>query len=81
MAYYFAVETEENSFRAINVKRCRSYRNVLNYYDIPLACTLKEINSITTTFKNEAELREKDNAINALTRQKASMNVKRQKSN
>lgn len=57
MAYYFAVETEENSFNAINVKRCRSYFNTLNNYDEPLACTLKEIDKVTTTFANEEELR------------------------
>ena len=57
MAYYFAVETEENSFNAINVKRCRHYFNTTNNYTEPLACTLKEINDVTTTFANEEELK------------------------
>lgn len=57
MAYYFAVETEENSFNAINIKRCRNYFNTTNNYDGPFACTLKEINKITTTFANEQELK------------------------
>ena len=57
MAYYFAVETEENSFNAINVKRCRYYFNTTNNYTEPLACTLKEINDVTTTFANEEELK------------------------
>ena len=57
MAYYFAVETEENSFNAINVKRCRHYFKTTNNYNEPLACTLKEINDVTTTFANEEELK------------------------
>lgn len=57
MAYYFAVETEENSFNAINVKRCRYYFKTSNHYTEPLACTLKEIDNVTTTFANEEELR------------------------
>lgn len=57
MAYYFAVETEKNSFNAINVKRCRHYFKTTKNYDEPLACTLKEIDNVTTTFKNEEELK------------------------
>jgi len=57
MAYYFAVETEKNSFNAINVKRCRHYFETPKYYDEPLAYTLKEIDKVTTTFKDEEELK------------------------
>ena len=57
MAYYFAVETKENNYDAVNIKRSRTYSHQAYMYDNPFACTLKEIDEITTTFKNEEELR------------------------
>ena len=57
MAYYFAVETKVNNYNAINIKRSRTYSHQAYTYDNPFACTLKEIDEITTTFKNEEELR------------------------
>lgn len=57
MAYYFAVETEKNNYNAVNIKRSRIYSNQVYVYDNPFACTLKEIDEITSTFKNEEELR------------------------
>lgn len=57
MAYYFAVETKENNYNAINIKRSRTYSHQAYTYDNPFACTLKEIDEITSTFKNEEELR------------------------
>lgn len=57
MAYYFAVENPKNSYNAINIKRCRSYTHKTFTYDNAFACTLQEIDKITTTFKNEEELR------------------------
>ena len=57
MAYYFAVETQKNDFNAVNIKRTRTYSHVAYMYDNPFECTLKEIDQITTTFKNEEELR------------------------
>ena len=57
MAYYFAVETKQNNYDAINIKRSREYSHNAYTYDNPFACTLKEIDKITTTFKNEEELR------------------------
>lgn len=57
MAYYFAVETEENNYVAINIKRCRLSFTTNYRYENPFECTLKEINNITTSFKNEEELK------------------------
>lgn len=57
MAYYFAVEIKEDNYDAISIKRSRNYSHKAYTYDNPFACTLKEIDKITTTFKNEEELR------------------------
>ena len=57
MAYYFAVETQKNNYNAINIKRSRTYSHNSYMYENPFACTLKEIDKITTTFKTEEELR------------------------
>ena len=58
MAYYFAVETKKDNFNAISIKRCREYSHKAFMYDNSFACTLEEINKITTTFKNEEELKQ-----------------------
>ena len=52
MAYYFAVETQKNNYNAINIKRSRTYSHESYTYDNPFEYTLKEIDQITTTFKN-----------------------------
>ena len=57
MAYYFAVETQTNNYNAINIKRSRIYSHNVYMYENPFECTLKEIDKITTTFKDEEELR------------------------
>jgi len=57
MAYYFAVETQKNNYNALNIKRTRTYSYEAYRYENPFECTLKEIDQITTTFKNEEELR------------------------
>ena len=57
MAYYFAVETQKNNYNALNIKRTRTYSHKAYRYENPFECTLKEIDQITTTFKNEEELR------------------------
>lgn len=57
MAYYLAVEENKKSYIGINVKRCRSSFGTSYRYDDPYACTLKEIDQITTTYKDEEELR------------------------
>ena len=57
MAYYFAVETQKDNYNAVNIKRTRTYSNNAYAYENPFECTLREIDQITTTFKNEEELR------------------------
>lgn len=57
MAYYFAVETQNNNYNAINIKRSRAYLHNAYMYESSFECTLNEIDKITTTFKDEEELR------------------------
>jgi len=57
MAYYFAVETQKNNYNALNIKRTRTYSHEAYMYENPFECTLKEIDQITSTFKDEEELR------------------------
>jgi len=57
MAYYFAVETEENSYVAKNIRNSKyfgsEYRN-----NEPYKCTLGEIDGFTSEFENEDKLKE-----------------------
>ena len=67
MAYYFAVETEENSYVAKNIRNSK-YFGAEYRTNIPYECTLGEIDDFTATFKNETELKEsllKENIIDA----------------
>lgn len=57
MAYYVAVETEKDNYTGINIRRCRQSFGKNYTYDEPHACTLQEINDITTTYKNEEEFK------------------------
>lgn len=58
MAYYVAVKVNEKHYEAVNVKRSR-HASAINYrYEEPCACTLQEINNITTTYENEACFKE-----------------------
>lgn len=56
MAYYFAVETEENSYLAKNIRSSKSFGRE-NSTQKAYACTLSEIDFFTSSFKDELELK------------------------
>lgn len=57
MAYYVATKVNEKSYEAVNIKRCRQVFTTNYRYEEPCACTLKEINNITTTYTSEEEFK------------------------
>ena len=57
MAYYFAVETEKNSYVAKNIRNSKKFGAEYNTHQ-PYACTLQEIDFFTTEFKDEFSLKE-----------------------
>lgn len=68
MAYYFAVETEENSYIAKNIRNSKYFGSMTRIHE-PYACTLGEIDNFTSEFENEDKLKEqllKENIINEL---------------
>ena len=57
MAYYFAVETEENSYIAKNIRNSKYFGSMTRIHE-PYACTLGEIDNFTSEFENEDKLKE-----------------------
>jgi len=57
MAYYFAVETEENSYVAKKIRNSRLFGSECNSINGSYECTLEEIDRFTTEFKNEETLK------------------------
>ena len=49
MAYYFAVETEENSYLAKNIRSSKSFGRENSTQKV-YACTLSEIDFFTSSF-------------------------------
>ena len=57
MAYYFAVETEKNSYVAKNVRNSKHFGS--RYYkNVPYECTLDEIDDFTSEFESEDKLKQ-----------------------
>lgn len=56
MAYYFAVETEENSYMAKKIRNSKYFGSQYRTSE-PYECTLGEIDDFTSEFKNEEELK------------------------
>ena len=57
MAYYVAVKVNEKYYEAVNIKRCKMAFTTNYRYEEPCACTLQEINNITTTYNSEEEFK------------------------
>ena len=57
MAYYFAVETEKNSYVAKNIRNSKFFGSEYRT-SIPYECTLSEIDDFTSSFQSEKELKE-----------------------
>ena len=57
MAYYFAVETEENSYAAKNIRNSKYFGSEIGRKE-PYKCTLGEIDGFTSEFENEDKLKE-----------------------
>lgn len=57
MAYYFAVETEKNSYVAKNIRNSK-YFGSQYYKNVPYECTLGEIDDFTSEFESEDKLKE-----------------------
>lgn len=57
MAYYFAVETEENSFLAKNIRNSKFFGSEYRT-NTPYECSLGEIDNFTSEFKDEKQLKE-----------------------
>ena len=57
MAYYFAVETEENSYVAKKIRNSRLFGSEHNSINGSYECTLEEIDRFTAEFKSEESLK------------------------
>mgnify|MGYP003312578566 CR=1 FL=1 len=58
MAYYFAVETEKNSYVAKNIRNSKHFGSQY-YKNVPYECTLDEIDDFTSEFESEEKLKQK----------------------
>lgn len=67
MAYYFAVETKENNYTAISIKRCKRNLRTTFRYESPYKYTLEEIDEITSTYTDESELKQALTKVYELT--------------
>lgn len=55
MAYYFAVETTQSAFEALNIKKSETFKRLYNT-ESTYECTLEEIDRITTEYLDERQL-------------------------
>lgn len=55
MAYYFAVETTESTFEALNIKKSEAFKKI-SETNSTYECTLEEIDRFTTQYINESLL-------------------------
>lgn len=55
MAYYFAVETTQSDFEALNIKKCETFKKLYKT-ESTYECTLEEIDRFTTEYLDEKQL-------------------------
>ena len=55
MAYYFAVETTQSAFEALNIKKSETFKKLYKT-ESTYECTLEEIDHFTTEYTNERQL-------------------------